>query len=226
MADCEEWRAIPGLEFYQASSLGRIRSLDRTLDLIGRWGPMRRFHAGRILVLKKKPNGCGQIYHQFFAGEDGGYWQVNRAVCLSFHGDPPSPRHEAAHLDGNSENDAAENLRWSTPIENAKDKRRHGTNPTGSKNAMSLLTETEIKGIFERYCDGELGGDIAADFNVSSTTIKGVLTRKSWAHVPIDAALVERAAQISRENLERSWALAAKRRRERGPSLIADGSSL
>lgn len=221
----EEWRAIGGLDYYEVSSLGRIRSLDRTLDLVGRWGPMRRFHAGRVLRLKKKPNGSGQFYHQFFAGEEGGYRQVNRTVCAAFHGAPPSSRHEAAHGDGNSENDAADNLYWATPAENAQDKRRHGTNPNGSKNAQSVLTESSIKDIFRRYCAGELRADIATDLKVSPTSIKGILTRKAWAHVEIDAALIDKAAEISRENLERSWSLAAKRMQERGHSLIAGGRS-
>jgi hypothetical protein len=33
----EEWRPIPGYEGYEASSLGRIRSLDRHLEFAGPW---------------------------------------------------------------------------------------------------------------------------------------------------------------------------------------------
>ena len=40
----EEWREIPGYEGYEASSLGRIRSLDRYLEFVGRWGLCVRFH--------------------------------------------------------------------------------------------------------------------------------------------------------------------------------------
>jgi hypothetical protein len=51
----EEWRPVPGYENYEASSLGNIRSLDRYRELIGRWGPMVRFHRGRVLKARAKP---------------------------------------------------------------------------------------------------------------------------------------------------------------------------
>jgi hypothetical protein len=34
------------------------------------------------------------------------------AVCLAYHGPKPTPFHEAAHGDGNPQNNSKENLRW------------------------------------------------------------------------------------------------------------------
>ena len=52
----EDWRPIPGYDNYEASSLGNIRSLDRYLEFVGRWGPTVRFHRGRVLKPKVKPS--------------------------------------------------------------------------------------------------------------------------------------------------------------------------
>lgn len=214
----EEWRAIPDLEFYEASNKGRIRSLDRTLDLVGRWGPMRRFHRGMILRLKPKSNGCGAIYWSFYAGEDGGYWQVNRAVCLAFHGRPPSPKHEAAHLDGNTDNNQTDNLTWATPVENAAHKVKHGTASVGEKNGAAKLTPTVIRQIFSAYCDGTSTKTIAAEHGVTCGNITGILGGKTWAHIDV-GELRSKAAERAQFNLRETWRLAARRRQSRGPSL-------
>lgn len=48
----EEWRPVPGYEgFYEVSSLGRVRSLDRSHPCINRWGfPSIRNCRGRVLT--------------------------------------------------------------------------------------------------------------------------------------------------------------------------------
>ena len=217
----EIWKAIPGLEYYEASNLGRIRSLDRRLEYQCRWGQTTtRFHRGRVLRLKPKPNGCGTIYWSFFAGEDGGYWQVNRAVCLAFNGPSPSKSHEAAHLDGDTNNNRPENLSWSTPLENAAHKIGHGTVSVGTKNGASLLSEEKIQPIFEAYCLGISASILARRYNVGDKTILSVLNGTSWSHVDVGewrAAAVLRA----QANLRKSWEAAARRRELLGPTLRA-----
>jgi hypothetical protein len=214
----EEWRPIPGLAHYEASSLGRIRSLDRTLEFEGRWGVTRRRHRGRVLRLKTKPNGWGGFYQCFYA-EGGKYWQSNRTVCAAFHGQPPSPIHEAAHLDGNSLNDQPSNLKWATPAENASHKAAHGTAPVGTQNGMSRLTDGAVICIFERYVAGEKTADLAASFGVSTTQILSIVRGDSWASVPTEhramakaRAKINHAAAIAVGNARRK-AQAEERRR-------------
>ena len=110
----EEWRAIPEFENYEASSLGRIRSLDH-LSSDG-----RRI-SGRIL----KPWLAAGRYHYVSLGQ-AKKAGVHRLVCKAFHGVPPIEM-EAAHRDGNSLNNSPDNLVWATRAENEQHKREHGT---------------------------------------------------------------------------------------------------
>ena len=50
---------------------------------------------------------------------------LHSIVCRTFHGLKSEPGLVARHLDGDSENNCAVNLKWGTRKENARDKKRH-----------------------------------------------------------------------------------------------------
>ena len=209
----EEWRAIPGIPNYEASSWGRIRSLDRFSTFVTRWGtPTSRFHKGKVLSLKLKHNGCGVIYDCFYAY--GKYPQVNRAVCEAFHGAPPSARHEAAHLDGNSRNNRPLNLVWATPSENAGHKVLHGTAPIGEGNGCSRLADDDIPRIFSECAGGRVYSEIAAMFGVSISSISLVIRRGIWTHIPINDELVREAQVMAKSNIGLARQRSNAKRRE------------
>lgn len=209
-SDHEVWKPIPGLDWYEASTWGRIRSVDRVLEVMGRWGLMKRFYPGKILRPKRKPNGAGLTYLCFYAG-GGVELQVNGAVCLTFHGEPPSDKHQAAHLDGRTHNNRPENLAWKTVTENAADKVRHGTAPIGVKNAMARLNEAIVADIIRRYAAGEKSQSLADEYQVSFATVLAVMRGDTWAHV--ESSQREAAKSRCRENmLEASGRANAQRR--------------
>ncbi len=120
----EIWRPIPGWEgLYEASTHGRIRSLDRTVcDIRGRNLPVR----GRILkgglhsfgyprVLLCRNN---RVYSK----------NVHSLVLLTFVGPLPEGGH-ARHINGNPADNRLVNLAYGTVSENMQDKRNHGTSP-------------------------------------------------------------------------------------------------
>jgi len=180
---CQElWIAIPDLDGYEASSLGRIRSIDRVLDIPGRWGRMKRFHHGKVLRLKRKKS-RGELTYLCFYADGGTYHQVNRAVCRAFHGLPPSEIHEAAHLDGMTENNRPENLAWKTPADNAKDKVKYGTAPIGAKNTQAKLNDSLVVDIIKRYAAGETSKALADEHVVSTSNILMVIRGAAWSHV-------------------------------------------
>ena len=90
----EIWKAVPGAEAYQVSSLGRVKK------------------GARIYALTRNtPNG----YYR--ASINGKKIYVHRLVAEVFIGRGEG---EVDHIDGNKINNSVENLRWVTPSENKK----------------------------------------------------------------------------------------------------------
>lgn len=127
----EIWKDIPGYEGkYQASSLGRIRSLDREIvQMDGR----HRSAKGRIrvpVVSRTRP------YYALRLQKGGNMTEVHRLVALAFYGPCPEGC-EIMHLNGNSLDNRAENLRYGTHQENVQDILRQGKK-------MKKLTEEDV----------------------------------------------------------------------------------
>lgn len=193
------WKPIPNLDDYEASDTGLIRSLNRFREISNRWGGItKRFHAGVVLKLKRKPNG-----YLFFIAEGRKCIHANRAIASTFHGPPPSSKHEAAHLNGNKADNRPDNIIWATPKENAGHRLRHGTHPSGSKNGMHRLGEIDIERIIQRYAQGDTSRRLALDFGVCIGTIIAVIAGTTWRHVISEwreAAQVQAHQRMNRGN--------------------------
>jgi NUMOD4 motif/HNH endonuclease len=115
----ELWRPIPGyVGYYEASSLGRIRSLPR------RAKNRNRIYGGAILT----PSLMGNGYLGVRLSKDNvkRTHAVHELVCSAFHGEKQGRGHESEvrHKDGNPMNCRADNLCWGTHQENERDKGR------------------------------------------------------------------------------------------------------
>lgn len=114
----EQWRAVRGYEdFYQVSSHGRVRSLDR-IDALGRnrAGQMRRpyrDHGGYLRVA-------------LFANGKKRVPAVHRLVLAAFVGPQPVGA-EGCHWDGDPANNHLSNLRWDSHDSNMRDSVRLGS---------------------------------------------------------------------------------------------------
>ena len=149
ITETEEWRDIPGFEgLYQASSLGRIKSLSRVV----------RSHQGaRTLkekILKQTPDNGYLAVHIRSPRGVVIRKRVHQHICATFHAKPqPEPdgsRLEVAHNDGNPVNNRADNLRWATPLQNTLDKFQHGTVQKGEQITGARLGLREVKTSFVR----------------------------------------------------------------------------
>lgn len=124
----EIWKPIPGEPFYEASSLGRIRSVDRVVPFLDRWGNIsQRPLVGRVLRAKTRKAAPGKIaYRDVVLCSDGNPHSetVHKLVALAFHGERPTPLHEVAHGNGDPSNNRPDNVRWATSAENKADSRR------------------------------------------------------------------------------------------------------
>lgn len=135
----EEWRDIPGYEgYYQASSLGQIRSVDRRVMRRGRSGQIGSlFKSGQLL---KPQAGEGNYRHlRIPLKRDGKLrtWTVHSLVAITFLGLRPTGM-EVCHNDGDWQNNRLENLRYDTHGNNVLDSVRHGTHGSTRKTECPL----------------------------------------------------------------------------------------
>lgn len=180
-----EWRAVPGFPEYAASSDGDIQ----------RTWPDKRNHKITQRPLKHSLTVSG--YHQVGLSRNGKgvSARVNRIICETFHGPPPTARHHAAHNDGVKSNNAASNLRWATGKENEADKDKHGTARKGDRHWSKSMPERRAKGkghgrskltddcVRAIRASTDKQRDLAAKYGVSQKAIFMVKHFITWRHV-------------------------------------------
>ena len=123
MQSKEIWKDIPGYKgYYQASNLGRIRSLKF-------WSNRSKKHYDRIKILKPKPS----IISSRHSGKMGGGYRVDlhkngdvkgylvaRLVAFTFLGFPPDENYTVEHKNGDRLDNRVENLEWMTRGDNIR----------------------------------------------------------------------------------------------------------
>lgn len=188
--DSEVWKAIPGFEgYYEVSSLGRVRSLDRvvrhpkgTRTVRGRIVRQGTIWSGYKKVCLSKSNRPTTM-------------AVHRIVCAAFHGEPPSDKHHAAHKNGIRDDNRSENLRWATAIQNEADKNTHGTStrgrdtvpshrrPRGERHGCAVLSEEQVRYARVAMQSGVSAYCVSKMLGITHTSAKDIHKRKTWRHI-------------------------------------------
>lgn len=179
----EEWKPVVGAEgYYEVSNLGRVRSVSRLV----RHSNLKdlRPAKGRVLKLKAYPNG-----YLFVSLSQGGAVkerQVSHLVLEAFVG--PRPKgYNACHNNGNQKDNRLVNLRWDSTINNAGDKRAHGTHLEGEAVHLSVLTEEQVRAIrleYRVYSKRKTNAtELAEKYKVARMTIFNIVWGNSWKHV-------------------------------------------
>lgn len=134
----ETWRSIPGFPFYEASSLGRVRSLPKRVRTSHRGHEGTRLRPGKILnpisnkgYLVVKLGGPNLAYG------------VHQAVAMAFHGPCPDGM-VVDHKNGTKTDNRPENLEYVTNSENVKRQYKLGllTNQAGKIGRWKHLSPT------------------------------------------------------------------------------------
>lgn len=113
----EGWAPIPGCPFYVASDLGRIASVDRTIN--------GRRYRGR--VLKTRPSNKGYLLVDLVTADGRPVTRTVHTLVLEAFTGPRPPGCEGCHLNDVATDNRLANLRWDTPERNRRDRaRNHG----------------------------------------------------------------------------------------------------
>lgn len=175
----EEWKDIDELKgIYKISSLGRVKSLERTIIRSN----------GRVQNIKERIKKSGLDswgYSRIRLGckEEWKTYKVHRLVAKAFLGD--SDKLEVNHKNGVKSDNRASNLEWVTPSENMKHSVKIGlfkpclgeNNKGGDK-----LTNKLVKEIRDNY-NGESFVSIGKKYGISNVLATKVIRRELWKHV-------------------------------------------
>jgi hypothetical protein len=168
----ERWTPIPGYEgLYDVSSFGRVR----------RSTPSRLAPAGYLLGPRETHD--GYVKYSLFKAGRYKHTTAHRLVALAFLGEPPFPKAQAAHYDGNKKNNRLSNLRWATHAENETDKLRHGTlrgAAPGERHHNAKLSAGLVAGMWRLAHAGVKPRRIAFLFNLPYLTAYDAIVGNTW----------------------------------------------
>jgi len=162
----EIWRIIPSCPEYEVSSFGKIRN-EKTKRVL------------KIALVKRNNYITAQV-SLLTGGRKSGHpltKRVSRLVCEAFHGPKDSSFH-AAHINGKSTDNRAENLYWATPKENIHDQIRHGTFATSWNGRKQIkITLPIVNKAIELRKLGFSWKNLQAEMGISSSSIRWGIKR-------------------------------------------------
>lgn len=171
----EIWKDIEGHNgSYQVSNLGNVKSLERTVYRTNG----RPIHV-KERMLKQRDNGRG--YKMVVIG---GLDAVHRLVAKAFCENPYGYK-EVDHIDGDKNNNNAENLEWVTRSENIKRSYQNNLRTchdmNGNKNPMAKFSVEEVKEMRRlNEFTSTTRGQIMNLFGISKSALSAILNYKSW----------------------------------------------
>lgn len=173
----EEWEPIPSFSRYEASTLGRLRSLNYK-------------NSGMVIVLKPAINKDG-YYCTMLLNDNNKYcsWKVHKFITLAFYGVVPDGL-EVNHIDGVKINNRIDNLEYVTRSENILHAIRIGLQKVrkGTDVGNSKLTEDQIRYARKLKKDGgRFWGreKLAKEWGINNKHLQRIVNHpeKLWSHV-------------------------------------------
>lgn len=179
----EEWRTVADWADYEVSSLGRVRRRVPFYQANPKGkGLVERRSAGSIL--KPFPDADGYLVVNLVHEGNVKRRRVSVLVCRAFNGEPPTPKHQAAHEDGKKDRNVPSNLAWKTSKENNQDKVRHGTVIQGQRHRSAVLSEAQVIEIRATPIrSGRSARQMAMEFSVTKGAIDKARQGKTWKHL-------------------------------------------
>ncbi len=172
----EIWKDIPGHEGrYEASSLGRVRSLDRQSG--------KRSVRGKILVSSFRGK---YAFVSLMNNYQKSTRTVHSLILETFVGPRPHG-FDGCHNNGIPSDNRLENLRWASRSDNVKDSIAHGTfsrnAPCGERSNLSKLVAEDVLRIREATLFGARQKDLASIYGLERTAVQDIVHRNTWVHL-------------------------------------------
>lgn len=179
------WLNVPGFEFVQAHSNGRIRVTQHSYITSNKHGAYERHYPTTELTIYDKGIRYPIVKLPSHANKTGRQltMQVHRLVALAHKGEPLTPRSQVRHKDGDTRNCKASNLLWGTALENRQDAVRHGTDMRGESHHKTTLSATDVENIRLSYvAKSKTCGAVALakEYGVHRTTIENIINGRTW----------------------------------------------
>lgn len=176
--DSEAWRSIPGFSRYEASTDGRLRTLN-----------YKRSGCVRVISPAIGIDGYPQT---MLLCDDGKYksMKVHKFVCLAFLG-PRSEGQEVNHKDGNKTNNRPDNLEYCTRSENMIHAFANGLEKPkrGATNGNSKLTDSQVLDIRRTAASGGRyygRKALAEKYGISQAHVKDIVNNPNlWRGISI-----------------------------------------
>lgn len=183
----KEWQPIPGFTDYEVSKDGMIRSRDRVKEY--RSGRKMQLSGKQKLLRKHPANGFLMTDLIDDRGRRRTVYPHKMVAVVYIPNDKPRKKKVVMHVDGNTENNSADNLRWATVSESIQrgfdmgtrdnsmlwEKRRAKYGPKGGNRSMGRpdpLTEADRKQIVQlRQTEHLTLAALAKKFNCSISHI-------------------------------------------------------
>lgn len=169
----EEWRSVPGLDDYEISSLGRMRSNKRTgrkTNAIGGLiAPRRKYIDGILNRLEVRPYQSGKKL----------CFGVHQLVLSAFIGPCPAGM-EGCHNDGDPSNNCLSNLRWDRHISNVADTRNHGRLAHGESNGRAVLTFNDVRSLRVEHKNGSGVTALGRKYGINRSQVYRIVKHENW----------------------------------------------
>lgn len=176
----EIWKDIPQRPGYQASSEGRIRSIEREIN----WKSTKRIRKGKILTPYRNRRGYLEVRVAFgIRSHRSGLAQtIHKLVMWAFKPEK-GENTQVNHINGIKTDNKPDNLEWCTNGQNGKHAYDMGLKPklTGERNGRVKLTWVQVREIRTKYIKkyGALKA-LSLEYGVTSSNIIDIINQKTW----------------------------------------------
>ena len=168
MIENEVWKSLPGVPGIEASTLGRVRTLDKMV-----WNG-RGTYPIKGRVLKQQDNGNGYLHVVLSMNGKTVTKKVHRLVAETFISNPDNLT-EVNHKDCNRANNNVENLEWCTRSYNRQYREKYGVSQTEALGNPVFAINLETLEVSHFRSQSEASRELGVFKQNVNNVIKGII---------------------------------------------------